>query len=151
FDTAPGEGKPTITGGVTFRNVPLTSQILDNPYAVSGQTTSATPSIFRVDQEFLRNRAAAWNATLEREVAGSMVISASYVGSSDAGLTVARTENETGSGRFVGRPNQRLAPIYANFITITGLGHSSFHGLQLKAESRSIKRIGLQFGSNYSW
>jgi hypothetical protein len=150
FENPYGEGKPRITGGATFTNVTLTPQMVDDPYNFGGQTTLA-PGIIRVDPNVGSIHAYAWNATLEREVSRSIAVSAAYIGSSDAGLTVIRGENEPTSGRFLGRPAQRLVPALSGFATISTLAHSSYHGFQLASESRTIRGAGLQFGVNYTW
>jgi len=151
FDAPYGRGVPTLTGRVSFTNVPFTPEMLENPYAVSGQGTSAAPNINHVDQDLQAAYTTGWNTTIERELSGKIVLSGSYVGSSGSGLVLLARENGQGSGRYVGRPGQRLLPNYGFFLNVKNLAHSSYHGLQLKADSRQIRSLGLQFGANYTW
>jgi hypothetical protein len=125
--------------------------MLENPYAIPGQATSAAPTINHLDADLRDAYTSAWNATVEREWGGTVVLAGSYVGSSGSGFPLLVQENGLGSGRYVGRPSQRLLPNYGYSLTVKNLAHSSYHALQLKADSRQIRRLGLQFGANYTW
>ncbi|HUQ92217.1 MAG TPA: TonB-dependent receptor, partial [Bryobacteraceae bacterium] len=151
FDANYSRAVAALSGRVQFTNVPFTPEMLENPYAIAGQATSAAPSITRSDPEMEASYTSSWNATIERELGGKMVLSGSYVGSSGSGLLLLARENGQGSGRYVGRPGQRILPNLGYFLTGRNLAHSSYHGLQLKAEAREIRRLGLQFGANYTW
>jgi hypothetical protein len=59
-------------------------------------------------------------------------------------------ENRKGSGQFVGRPGTRLVKNTSFFSTLSNLGHSSYHGLQLTGRSRRIGNSGLEFGASYT-
>lgn len=151
FNRGYGVGVNTLTGQVSFLNVPFTPEMLENAYSIPGQATGVAPNIGRQDQDVKVAYTSAWNATIEREWGSKVVLSASYVGSSGSGLVLRARENGLFSGRYVGRPNQRLLPNYGAITTIKNLAHSSYHALQLRASSRHIPCLGLQFGANYTW
>jgi hypothetical protein len=112
-----------------------------------------------------------WNATLERELAGTMVFGLSYVGSNGSQLYSVNNVNRLGSGglldpscigtRFAADGTTPLGPDYTNCqrlnpnvttISIRGNdGGSSFNALQLRLDSRRISRCGLEFGASYTW
>ena len=151
FNRGYGVGIQTLSGTISFPNVPFTPAMLENPYAIPGQATNAAPTITHLDPDLRDAYTSAWNATVEHEWGGTVVFAASYVGSSSSGFPLLVTENGLGSGRYVGRPAQRLLPNYSYFLTVKNLAHSTYHALQLKADSRQIRRLGLQFGANYTW
>ncbi len=151
FDATYGRVPPAIIGAVRFLDVPFAPEMPDNPYAINGRGSSAPPWVERIDPDRRTPYSSAWNATVEREVGGKAVLSASYVGSSTSALELVTAENGEGSGRFVGRPGDRLLNNYDVFLTVKSQGHSSYHSLQLKAESRRIHRLGFLFGANYAW
>jgi len=150
FDASFDRVPPFIFGGAVYSNVLFTPEMLANPYALTGQQTFAPASIDRVDPDRRTPYVTAWNASVEREFAGDLLLSGSYIGSSGSGLELSAVENLRGSGRFVGRPGERLLNDHALFYTVKSLAHSSYHGLQLKTEKRA-GRLGLQFGANYTW
>ena len=114
---------------------------------------------------------ASWNATLEKQLASTLVIGASYLGSSGSRLYSGNNLNRFGSGGLLdpscvttriaadglaaigpdyshcSRLNQGLSNILARCIG----GHSSYHALQLRVDSRRVSRLGLEFGGNYTW
>ena len=128
------------------------TQLIDDPYAVDFQPRAlSTPPLFsRWDADLKIPYTASWNATVEREVKG-VVISGSYVGSGGTGFYGLQRENLAGSGRVLGRPAQNLRPGYGAMFAVVNYAHSSYHALQLRAESRLVRRVGLQFGANYTW
>jgi hypothetical protein len=136
----------------TFDDVPFSPEMLVNTYTLAGSARSlGPPSIKRSDPDGRIPYVAAWNATLEREFAGTVAVSTSYVGSSGSKLELAVAENGIGSGRYVGRAKERLLNNYGTITSIKSLAHSSYHSLQLKVEGRRIRPLGLQFGANYTW
>jgi len=152
FDAPFGRVPPQLRENFSFDDVPFRPEMLDNTYAIAGSARSqGPPSLNRSDPDRRIPYVAAWNATIERDFAGSLALSASYVGSSGSELELAVAENALGSGRYVGRPNQRLLTNYGTFISLKSLAHSSYHSLQLKVEGRRIRTLGLQFGANYTW
>jgi hypothetical protein len=93
FDAPYGRSLASLSGQVSFTNLPFTPEMLENPYAVSGQGTSAAPTINHVDPDRRVPYTSAWNATLERELGGRVVLSGSYIGSSGSGLLLLAREN----------------------------------------------------------
>jgi hypothetical protein len=112
-----------------------------------------------------------WNATLEHEFANTLVVGASYLGSSGSRLYSINNVNRVGSAGLVDPacivtriasdgitpigPDYtncpRLNPNIKNIGLRTNGGHSSYHALQLRLDSRPISRLGLEFGANYTW
>jgi hypothetical protein len=151
YDATFARVPPLITRGVSFTNVPFSAAMLDNPYSASGTAAALAPTIDRVDPDRRTSYATAWNVTVDREIRGKFVLSAAYVGSKGSKLELSVIENGNGSGRFVGRPTERLLNEYSLFYTVKSLADSSYHSLQIKAEGRQIRRLGLQFGTSYTW
>jgi hypothetical protein len=151
FDATFGRVPPTMIGSVRFYNVPFLTENPENPYAINGWGTSEPPWVERVDPDRRTPYLSSWNLSLEREFASRLVLSGAYIGSSGSSLDVVALENSKGTGRYIGRPGERLLNNYDVFLTVKGLGHSSYHGLQLGAESRHIDDLGLQFGARYTW
>lgn len=136
----------------TFRNVPFTTSLVANPLAVATGPVALPPVNFTYrDQDFRTAYVASWNATLERELASNFVIGGAYVGSTGNRMVQLTLQNRVDSGRYVGRPGERLVNNYGFLLDQTNAGHSSYHALQLKADRRSIRGMGVQFGAGYTW
>ncbi|HUQ93510.1 MAG TPA: TonB-dependent receptor, partial [Bryobacteraceae bacterium] len=146
-----GLHRVTQTNSVQIPEVAFTPELLANPYSARGLASEAPNAIYVNDQDLRTPYSSTWNATVEREFRSAVVLGASYVGSSGAGLHGFVTHNQQGSGKYAGRPGERLIPNlqYLNFLQ--NYGHSSYHSFQLKAESRQIRALGLHFGANYTW
>lgn len=134
-------------------NVPVTPALFDDPYALFSDSPIPLPPsvIVHLDQDLRTGHTAAWNASLEHQVNNRAVLSASYIGSSGNRLYQANAINRAGSGQFVGRPGERLVNSLSSIFTGTNLAHSSYHGVQFRVDSRNIRRVGVQFGANYTW
>jgi TonB dependent receptor len=153
-------------------NIPMTPEIVNNQYAAFPNspvllTNSATQDpVLHMHTAYV----ASWNATIEKELATNFVIGASYLGSSGSRLYSGNNLNRVGSGGLLDSScvTSRLA---ADGITVIGPdytncprlnpniatlqsrgndGHSSYHALQLRIDSKSISRLGLEFGANYT-
>ena len=153
FDSALGRIPPTVLGRAVFSNVPFTQAAV-----VTGGSLEFVPAlnrtlpfVERVDPDLRTAYASEWNATIERSLGANVVVSGSYIGSAGSNLELTALENGIGSGRYLGRPSDRLLNNFEYFLSVKGLAHSSYHSLQLKAESRYIRSLGLQFGTNYTW
>ena len=156
----------------SLTNVPVTPALLSNQYAafsnqpiVMNRSSTKTPA-----QNFRPAYTVEWNATFERELAGNLVASISYVGGSGTRLYSADNINRRGSGglldpscittRFASDGITPLGPLYKNCLrlnpNVTSIvirgneGHSTFHALELKLDSRYLSRWGVQFGVNYT-
>jgi hypothetical protein len=112
-----------------------------------------------------------WNATLERELAGSFVVGASYLGSSGNRLYSINNFNRKGSGgllntscittRFAAGGITLLGPDYtgcpglnpdvSTLLARGNDGHSSFEALEIRVDSRRLSRCGAEFGVNFTW
>ena len=154
-------------------NIPLTPQLVANQYAAfpNSPVQLSTSTIQASDLHLRSAYASSWNATLEREVAKTLVASASYLGSSGSRLYSLNNVNRAGSGGLLnpGCVRTRIAadgitpigPDYSdcprsnsNLGNITlrqNAGHSSYHALQIRVDSQRLSRAGLEFGANYTW
>ena len=153
FDSALGRVPPTVLARAVFSNVPFTQEALVTGGSLEffPALNRTLPFVERVDPDLRTAYASAWNASIERELGGNVVLSASYIGSAGSNLELSVLENGSDSGRYLGRPSERILDNFNYFLTVKGLAHASYHSLQLKAESRQIRPLGLQFGANYTW
>ncbi|PYV68248.1 MAG: hypothetical protein DMG96_36990 [Acidobacteria bacterium] len=156
-----------------LRDVPVTPELVANQYAAFPNvpikmTKSDTTSI---DPNMRSAYTLSWNATIERELRGSFVVGASYLGSSGSRLYSTYRLNRLGSGglldpscittRFAADGTTPLGPDYTNCPGLnpeisdlrdrTNGSHSSFEALQLRLDSRRLSRWGVEFGANYTW
>lgn len=154
-------------------NVLLTPEMVNNQYAVLPNAPVQLDKSATMDPDLHVRSAytASWNATLERELAATFVIAASYLGSSGIRLYSGNNLNRVGSsglsdpacitpriaadGITAIGPNylycERLNPDLSNINAWGNGGHSSYHALQLRINSRRVSRLGLEFGFNYTW
>jgi carboxypeptidase family protein len=153
FDSALGRVPPTVLARAVFSNVPFTQDavVTGGSFEFFPALNRTLPFVERVDPDLRTAYASAWNATIEHELGGNVVVSGSYIGSAGSNLELSVLENGIGSGRYLGRPSERILNDFEYFLTVKGLAHSSYHSLQLKAESRQIRPLGLQVGANYTW
>jgi hypothetical protein len=157
----------------TLSNVIATPDLVTNQYAVFPDAPiQLNLSDTKAPATNLRTAyTVSWNATVEREFAGTMVFGASYLGSSGNQLYSNNNVNRLGSGglldpscivtRIASDGITPLGPDYTNCerlnpnvttIAIRGNdGRSSFNALQLRLDSRNISRWGLEFGASYTW
>jgi len=153
-------------------DIPMTPEIVTNQYAafpnspvLLSQSATQAP-----DLHMHTAYVASWNATIERELVTNFVIGASYLGSSGSRLYSGNNLNRVGSGGLLDSscvtsriaadgittigPDytncQRLNPNISNILSRGNDGHSSFHALQLRIDSKQISRLGLEFGANYT-
>lgn len=133
--------------------VSLTPALLDDPYGVFPATAMPVPPsvVTHLDQDLRTAWVGQWNVALEHELMRSLVLSGAYLGSRGNRLYRPVNVNRIGSGQFDGRPGERLFKAASNLTTIDNQARSSFHALQIKAESPGIRNLGLQFGANYTW
>jgi len=154
-------------------NVALTPALLSNQYAVfPNHAIKLSQGDAKPIATNLRTAyTVSWNTTIERELAGSFVAGASYLGASGSGLYSIDDLSRVGSGglldptcittRFA---SDGITPLGLNYTTCPGLnpalsalnvrengGHSSYEALQLRLDSRRLANWGVEFGVNYSW
>lgn len=144
---------PPAFSTTTLRNLQLTPELLRNPYSIfpnAPVVLNASSARF-IDPDLKSAYVISWNAGLERQITNEIAVGATYIGSSGSSLYSNDNINRLGSGQFLGRPGQRLNPNVAAVQIRSNLGHSSYHGLQLRAESRFLPKLGMQFGANYTW
>src|SRR5579872_329968 len=156
FDRFEGLGgissNPPAYNLARLQNVQLTPAIVSNPYlAFPNQPFPLTSSVvFQKDENLKTARIYEWNASLEHAFQ-SAVVAATYIGSTGNRLYQLANDNRQGSGQFVGRPGTRLFEDASSFATVSNLGHSSYHALELRADAPRIAMLGLTFGANYTW
>jgi hypothetical protein len=144
---------PPAFSTTTLRGLQLTPELLRNPFSVFPNAPirlNASQGRF-IDPDLKSAYVASWNAALESQFMKNIVASVAYVGSSGVGLYTNHDINRLGSGRFLGRPGERLNTNMSGLQIRSNQGHSSYHGLQLSAESKVLPSLGLQFGANYTW
>jgi TonB dependent receptor len=154
-------------------NIALTPGIVTNQYAaLPTGSVQLSKSVTQDPDIHLRSAySASWNATLEKEFAATFVVGASYLGSSGSRLYSGNNINRVGSGGLLDAscvstrvaadgintigPDYsnclRLNPDISNILARGNGGHSSYHALQLRLDSRRLSRLGLEFGGNYTW
>ncbi len=116
--------------------------------SVSGQSYSS--SARALDQNLRTAYANVWNANIQRDIANNFVASIAYAGSNGIELYSINNINRRGSGVLLGRPG-RLNPTISNINFRSNDGHSNYHSLQARLDSRYIKSAGLQFTAAYTW
>ena len=133
--------------------VPLNLDLLHDSYSVfPSKIIPLPPSVVsHLDQDLQTARNWAWNATMEQDLSNKFLLGISYVGSKGLQLYRPINTNRLGSGRLQGRPDERLVNYTAGFITVGNQAQSSYHGGQLRIESLRLRRLGLQYGLNYTW
>ena len=153
--------------------VPVSASMFENQYAPfpNAPLLLDASDTKPIDTNLRPAYTVSWNATLERQIAGSFVLGASYLGSSGSRLYSVNNVSREGSGglldpgcvgtRYASDGTTPLGPDYTNCsglnaevsrMTIRGNdSHSSFEALQLRLDSRRVSRIGIQFGANYTW
>ena len=158
---------------VQLTDAVLTPALVTNPYAAFPNTpiqlsqSDSKPIATNLHTAYTWS----WNATIEHDLAGRFVASASYLGSSASQLYSVSNFSRLGSGglldpscittRFAADGVTPLGPDYTNCpglnpnvstLAIRGNGgHSSYEALQLRLDSRRLARWGVEFGVNYAW
>ena len=144
---------PPAFSVVRISGVPLAPALFEDPYALfASRPLSLPPSaVSHLDQDLTTASSWTWNATLQHDWANKLLLAASYVGSRGRNLYRPINANRLGSGRFLGRPGERLVNHIAALITVGNRARSSYHGMQLRIDSLRLRRFGLQYGVNYTW
>ncbi|HKE04264.1 MAG TPA: carboxypeptidase regulatory-like domain-containing protein [Blastocatellia bacterium] len=116
--------------------------------ALSGQSYSS--SARALDPNLRTAYANAWNANIQHDLGEVMVLTIGYAGSNGIKLYSLDNINRRGSGVLLGVAG-RLNPTITNINFRSNAGSSNYNSLQLRADSRYIKRAGLQFTAAYTW
>ena len=154
-------------------NVQVTPALVNNQYAAFPDAPVQLITSLTNDPDTHMRSAyvSSWNATIEHEFVGALVVGASYLGSSGSGLYSLNNVNRVGSGglldpscispRIASDGTTTIGPDYSNCSRLnpniknvglrTNGGHSSYHALQLRVDSPPISKLGLEFGANYTW
>jgi Carboxypeptidase regulatory-like domain/TonB dependent receptor len=158
---------------VVLTDVPVTPALVSDQYSAFTNSPVQLIQSATADPDLHTRSAytASWNVTIEKEFAHTYVAGVSYLGSSGVRLYSLGNVNRVGSaglldptciipriasdGITILGPDysdcSRLNPNLANVGLRTNGGHSSYHALQLKLDSRRVQKIGLEFGGNYTW
>ena len=144
---------------IGLSNVTLTPQAIANQYAVFPTAplflTGTTGR--QIDQNLRTAYTVTWNGSVESELGANVVVSATYIGASGNKLYTNNDINRLGSAQLLNpaclATNNcgRLNPNFSNINAMQNLGHSTYHGLQLKADTKELPRLGLILGANYTW
>jgi hypothetical protein len=139
-------------------NPPLSAMVTvvnGNVDAPGGATTRNFPLVMSMqDPNFTNPTSWAWNATVDRELPGTMRAQVSYVGRDADHLERARNINQLQPGTLQANPNvnaNALRP-FKGFGPITlyeTTGHSRYNSLQAQVERRSVRGFG--FTAAYTW
>jgi hypothetical protein len=143
---------PPFTGSVAFTNdktnYPGAITLAQGfPLPTNTVYPTAGASLQAIDGNFRIPYAQQWNAGLQREVRGNILLSASYVGTKGTALVLDPDANQPvpGAGAVASR---RPYPNFASIPTVESVGNSIYHSLQLSAEKRFAK--GLSFLLSYT-
>ena len=154
-------------------NTPVTPELLIDPYAalpdaaIQLSQSDAKP----IATDLRTAYTLSWNATLEHELGGRLVMGASYLGSSGIQLYSINDLSRKGSGGLLDSSCLRtrlaadgITPLGPDYNHCPGLnpnvsalnmrengGHSSYQALHLRLDSRHLARWGAEFGVNYAW
>jgi hypothetical protein len=149
------------TGGSArlFINFPFVQSLSDNCTNITPclQTSNGIaaalnpanlPSVVYIPTKAQNSSTQQWNFSLEREVAQSVVVKASYVGSRGNHLYIALNEDiaTPGPGAVLAR---QPYPQYSQISAWEPVGISTYHALQLSTEKRFAR--GLMFNVSYTW
>ena len=154
-------------------NIPVTPELLVDQYAAFPKESiqMSQNDTTSIDPNMRSAYTSSWNATFERELAGSFVAGVSYLGSGGSRLySVNRPDRMGGGGlldpscvttRFASDGITPLGPDYTNCPGLnsglsdlrdrTNGSHSYFDSLQLRLDSRRLSHWGTEFGLNYTW
>jgi hypothetical protein len=115
---------------------------------VSGVSYSSSARALKQDMK--TSYANVWNLSLQRDVSSLGVFEIAYAGSNGIHLYSLNNINRSGSGVLLGKTGRLNSKISS--INYRGNdGHSNYHSLQMRAESRQIKSTGLQFTGADTW
>jgi hypothetical protein len=147
-------------GLARLTNVLVTPQRLQNQYDAFPNAAIPTDllrlSIVHLDENIRTAYTLSWNAAVQRNIKNSVLVTVAYVGASGNKLYGFVNINRVGSFCLLGddrncQDTKRLNQRFVNINNRNSLGHSTYHGLQVSAESSYIQKLGLQFGMAYSW
>jgi hypothetical protein len=115
--------------------------------ALSGQSYSS--SARALDPNLRTAYAHVWNVNVQHDLGNAMVITVGYAGSNGVKLYSLDNINRVGSGVLLGLTG-RLNSTISSINFRGNEGSSNYKSLQLRADSRYIKRAGLQFTAAYT-
>jgi hypothetical protein len=128
---------------------PTPTLTLQRPFPGSG-SVSANPAITIIERNLKNTESYQWNFTLEREVAPSLGVRASYVGNHSAHVYFNGRQFNNPQFQAPGniQPRRPYQP-WSTIALVTSGGDSTIHQLQLEAVKRFSR--GLAFQIEYSW
>jgi hypothetical protein len=140
-------------------NPPLSAMVtvvngnVDAPGAASSR---ALPLVMAMqDPNFTNPSSWSWNATLDRELPGTMRAQVSYVGRAAENLERARNINQLEPGTIQANPGVNVNALrpFKGFGPITlyeTTGRSRYNGLQTQIERRSTRGVGFSIAYTFS-
>ncbi len=143
----PNYASLTLGAGV---GVPITANTDQFAALASVAGRTYTSSARAVDEHIRTAYANVWNVNLQHELSNSYVVSLAYAGSNGIKLYSLNNINRSGSGVLLGRGG-RLNTAVSDINFRSNDGHSNYHSLQARVDSRYIKSAGLQFSAAYTW
>lgn len=108
-----------------------------------GPATESVTNTYAVDKNLRTPYATTWNLSIEHELPGSLVASATYLGTKGTHLDVSLWPNRATSSTTTTTANA------AGYTYDTTVGNSIFNALQLRLNRRLRK--GVQFTAYYQW
>jgi hypothetical protein len=149
-----------VGNGITplSRNSPFRQRQTAGPFRASDRPnlddvfSTGTPSVVPpgIQKDFRTAYVNQWSLGIQRELARSLVLDVSYLGSQGHKLPVPWNINQAlpGPGSVASRrPYRGYGNITGGFIS--SIGNSNFNALQIRAERRFSR--GLSFISSYTW
>ena len=144
---------PPFTGSVAFTNnrADITTARKVSQGFPLPQTTvypTAGAALFSVERDLALPYTQQWNAGVQRQLPGEIVLSVNYVGTKGTGLLLAPDINQPrpGPGAVAAR---RPFPNFNTISEVSSSGSSTYHSLQASVEKRLSN--GLSFLTSYTW
>jgi len=154
----PAEPLSNTTAAYGF-NPPLSEMatvVNGNVDSPAGATTRNFPLVMSMqDPNFTNPQSWAWNATVDRELPGTMRGQVSYVGRKASNLERARNINQLDPGTIQANPgiNANALRPYKGYGPITlyeTTGRSRYDGLQMQVDRRSTRGVGFSIAYTLS-
>jgi hypothetical protein len=132
-------------------NAPLSSMILSNGYppGILVPANLANPNLFSIANDFPMPATYQWNFSVERQIPGSLVVTAGYVGSSTTYLMGDVDLNAPPPSPGAVNP-RRPFPQYGSIVYQSPYGHSTYHSLQVTVQRRFTNGFSLLSTYTYS-
>ncbi|MGH9627630.1 MAG: TonB-dependent receptor domain-containing protein [Bryobacteraceae bacterium] len=118
-------------------------------FVSAGETLPANSDLFSWSEKFPITQIAQWNASVQRQISGNLVLEVAYVGSSTSYIRDSYNMNAPMPGDPATEIQRRLIPSINSIQLHTPFGHSSYNGLDVQLEKRYSQ--GFLFSLGYGW